>query len=547
MINETNYENNPLTKEQETQVDALFAEYDNKDTPGCAVGVINDGEFIYKKSFGMANLDYDIPITADSKFELGSTSKQFTAACIALLQLDGKLNIDDEVRKYIPELPDYGKIIKISHLIHHTSGIRDFYNLLWFSFQPWEDYFTKTECLKLVCRQKELDFIPGDKYSYSNSGYFLLAEIINRVNGKSIREYADEMIFKPLKMNDTYFGDHSSEIVKKRVTSYGIQNKTHTAYFSNSVVLGPSGVLSTVNDMLKWDRNFYNPVVGGQQMLDLMRTKGVLNNGETIPYAFGLIHNSYKGFNNTDHAGGILGFRCQLTCFQEQKISVIFLANRVDCNPNYLPNIIANTFLPETKETITEKTPKVVEEYTPVKLSDSELDKFCDFYWCEEEKINRKIIIKDNCLYYWRADNYLSKLIPISNNELIMEGSSSDVKLIFEFDNNQKIINFFQNGIFTSKYISYKPVSYTPEDLAKFCGKYYSYDLDVYYQILLDADKLRLKFRNKNISELPSMMENTFRTTGNGCTFKFSTNDRNEIKGFVLDAEGVKNINFDRC
>ncbi|NOR46399.1 MAG: serine hydrolase, partial [Candidatus Delongbacteria bacterium] len=190
MINETDYINNPLTKEQENQIDSLFAQYDNQNTPGCSVGVIRDGRFIYKKSFGMADLENDIPITVNSKFEIGSVSKQFTATGIALLAIEEQLDLDDDVRKYIPELPDYGKSITIRHLLHHTSGIRDYVQLFLFSdsINQFENHLNN-DSLEIILKQKELNFPPGKKHLYSNSGYLLLREIIEIVSGMSHQKF----------------------------------------------------------------------------------------------------------------------------------------------------------------------------------------------------------------------------------------------------------------------------------------------------------------------------------------------------------------------
>jgi len=217
MINETDYVNNSLTKEQEEKIDTLFMEFNNSKSPGYAVGVIQDGRFVYKKSYGLANLEYNIPITAESKFDIGSISKQFTAAGIALLKLEGKLSFNDDVRKYFPEMPNYETKITIRNLLHHTSGISDYTSLMTLTKINIYDH---QDIKKMIFRQKKLNFISGSKFQYSNSGYLLLAEIISLVSGMSYAEYIVEHIFKPLEMHNSLIEESYEQIIKNRVVSY---------------------------------------------------------------------------------------------------------------------------------------------------------------------------------------------------------------------------------------------------------------------------------------------------------------------------------------
>ena len=201
-------------------VDKLFSEWDKSDSPGCALGVIKDGQLIYKRGYGMANLEHGIPITSRSVFRIGSTSKQFTAMCVVLLEEERKLSLDDDIRKHIPGMPDYGHSITIRHLLHHTSGIRDYLTLLSLAGERDDDFLVDGEVVDLIARQKELNFKTGDEYLYSNSGYFLLSVIVKRVTGKSMRVYAEENIFKPLRMMNTHFHDDHTMVVKNRAAGY---------------------------------------------------------------------------------------------------------------------------------------------------------------------------------------------------------------------------------------------------------------------------------------------------------------------------------------
>jgi CubicO group peptidase (beta-lactamase class C family) len=244
-------------------VDKLFAPWDKRDSPGCVAGVIRDGRLVYERELGLANLDHDIPIRKDSVFAVASLSKQFTAACILLLSQEGILALDDDIRRFLPEMPEYAQPITIRHLLHHTSGIRDYGNELLPLRGIRGDGLTDDEVMELLVRQKGLNFLPGDAFRYSNSGYRLLGLIVKRVTGQSLRTYADERIFRPLGMVHTHFHDDAGQIVKHRVAGYALtgDGKLVTRADKNEFV-GDSGVMSTVDDFLLWDQNLYQDRLG---------------------------------------------------------------------------------------------------------------------------------------------------------------------------------------------------------------------------------------------------------------------------------------------
>ncbi len=278
------------------QTDKVFALWDKPDSPGCVCAVMREGEVVYSRAFGMANLELDVPLTPQSVFYIASVSKQFTAASIALLALRGQLSLDDNIRTYLPEMADFGDTITIRHLVHHISGIRNRGGLARLSGRTRTDHSNNTRTLALLSRQRTLNFRPGEEHLYSNSGYTLLAEIVERVSGQSLREFAEENIFGPLGMANTHFDDDYRTIVKHRVASYGQgEQGLHRYLKPHRYNVGPGGLLSTVEDLLRWNRNFDDMTVGGPDFIDLMLTRGILNDGDTIDYAFGLVHEAYKG------------------------------------------------------------------------------------------------------------------------------------------------------------------------------------------------------------------------------------------------------------
>lgn len=320
----------------EAQIDKLFSAYNAK-TPGVAVAVVKDGKVVFKKGYGAANLEYDIPVTTKTIFNIASVSKQFTAFAIYLLEKQGKISLEDDVRKHIPELPDYGKIVKIKHLLAHTSGIRDQASLL--SLAGWRsgDVVTTENNLRLISRQKELNFEPGTRFLYSNSGYTLAAEIVKRASGRTFSEFAAKNIFEPLEMNDTQFYDDYERIVKNRADSYELENKIYKKMSLTDSSDGASNLYTTVEDMAKWALNFENPKVGDAELIKKFNEPSLLNNGEKVVYARfgddvgyhakGQIHWDNGGLKQISHGGHAAAFRSTFWRFPDQRFAFVLLSN----------------------------------------------------------------------------------------------------------------------------------------------------------------------------------------------------------------------------
>ncbi len=331
-------------------VDAIFAPWDETGSPGCALGVVEDGEFIYERGYGFANLDWGIPSATDTVFYVGSVSKQFTAAVIALLAEEGAVDLDEDIREYFPEIPKYVRPITVRHLVHHTSGLRDIYTLMSLAGIRLEDVFTDKQAIELIAAQRETNFEPGSEYLYSNSGYFLLAQLVERVSDKTLREFAEEKIFAPLGMKDTHFHDRPGHIVGRRAISYQDSDvdehqEFQVSYLGNFDKVGAGGLYTTVRDLLLWDRNFYSGDVGAKPFLDLIHTRGVLNDGSEITYAFGLTVDEYRGSKTVSHGGSMMGFKAAYLQFPEQRFSVITTCNLGSINPMLLAQQVADVYL----------------------------------------------------------------------------------------------------------------------------------------------------------------------------------------------------------
>jgi CubicO group peptidase (beta-lactamase class C family) len=332
--------------ERHAAVDAVFAAYDRTDSPGCAVGVYRDGRMEYARGYGMANLELHVANSPSTVFDIGSTAKQFAAFSILLLAKDGKLSLDDPVRKFVPEVPDYGTPVTLRHLLTHTSGLRDYLGLMDLAGIRDEDLTTEEDALEIISKQKALNFPPGSEHLYSNSGYFLLSVVVKRASGKSIRDFAQERIFGPLGMTHTQYNDDHGRIIANRATGYAPRERGgFEISMSDFEQNGDGGIQTTVEDLLLWDHNFYEPAVGDRALLETMQTPARLNDGKALSYALGLYVGKARGLKVVNHGGAWVGYRAQLERFPEQRFSVACLCNLSTSSPGALARRVAAIYL----------------------------------------------------------------------------------------------------------------------------------------------------------------------------------------------------------
>ena len=337
----------PLAPTLAAGVDSVFATFTTPGSPGCALGIVQRGGLVYSRGYGLASIELGVPITSRTVFDIGSVSKQFTAMAVLLLAREGKLSLDDEIQKYVPEIPRYARPVTIRHLLHHTSGLRDYIDLLVWSGLDEEAVTDDTDALGILARQQGANFAAGAEFRYSNTGFFLLSVLVRRVSGKSLRDFAAERIFRPLGMSHTQYVDRHDLIVPGKAASYARADSGYRLALANWEQTGDGAVNTTVEDLLAWDGNFSSGRVGGDGALRELQTTGVLNDGKPVTYALGLVVDRYRGARRVAHGGSWAGFRAQLTRFPDLGTSIIVLCNLAEAGPGALAARVADLVLGE--------------------------------------------------------------------------------------------------------------------------------------------------------------------------------------------------------
>ncbi len=536
------------------KVDRLFAQWNKPDSPGCSLAVIKDGKIVYKQGYGTADLEHEIPISPQTIFHAGSIAKQFTALAVTMLVQKGKLSLDDDIRKFLPEMPNYKTPITVRQLLWHTSGLREQQDLLWLAGWRREDLQTESDILALVARQKELNFNPGEEFSYSNTNYNLLSVIVSRVTGQNFADYVKANIFAPLGMNHTLVKSDFALIIKNRAIAYlprqegGFANSTFSYEFSGSTNLN-----TTVEDMALWDQNFYSKAVSGSKALEQMLVPGSLNDGTKTGYGFGINIGSYKGLKTIGHGGADPGYLADWIQFPEQRFSVVCLCNNFRLNPAALTRQIADIYLADkfVQSSGTTNNSAAAATVQRVQMSDQQLAKVTGLYLNTVDGTTlRRLLVKDGKLIYSRAVGNESELIPIGESRFRLVTNSSKIEVVIKPEQAKQrrqmlLIVDDQKPIV---YESVSEASYSPKQLNEFAGNYYSDELDTAYKIVADGEKLIVKTNKTDfIPPLVSRFANGFADeAGFGVTVKFVRDKSNRVTGFLINRGRIKKLRFSK-
>lgn len=523
------------------KIDAIFKKYDGPNRPGCAVAIIKNGAVIYKKGYGMANLEYDIPNTPATVFDIASVSKQFAGYATATLILDKKIALDDEVRQYLPDVPDFGKKITIRHLVHHISGLRDWPQTLHAAGWRWDEAISFKDIMRMVKNQKDLDFEPGFKYSYSNTGYNLLAAIVEKVTKQSFRDWTDANIFKPLDMTSSHFLDDHTAIVKNMAYSYFPSEKGFRKSLNSLTAYGSSSLFTTVEDLSKWAIHFNKSIAAKNPVFMQMLQEGTLNNGEKVKYGYGLAYGSDEGFRTISHTGGWASYRTVLMHYPDQGISFILLGNSGTFDLDGSTREVARTLLKFPPKPASQTTALSVNKDAPdVTVNEDILKKYTGTYqlgpgWAVT-------ISLENGQLMTQANGELRfKMNPKSDSTFWISAYGASMTFVKDIKGEVNLLKY--------KHIQAKRITPWQPDLSRFeqyTGTYYSQELGTEYFVTNNKGQLKMgNFRMGEFNLGPDpTTENQF--SAEIGAVRFYTDTQNKIAGFKLSGGRIQNIKFEK-
>jgi CubicO group peptidase (beta-lactamase class C family) len=514
------------------RVDHIFEQWSSVSSPGCAVGVAKDGVTVLERAYGMADLEHDVPNTPETIFEGGSLSKQFTAGAVVLLALEGKLSLDDDVRTYVPEVPDYGHTITLRHLMTHTSGLRDWGSVAGISGWGRESRtHTHDHVLDIVSRQSALNFEPGHEYSYSNTGFNLLAIIVGRVSGMPFAEFSRERIFEPLGMRSTQWRDDYRRIVKGRSSAYTARDDgTFEINRPIEDVHGNGGILSTVGDLLIWTRALADGRLGGPDFVRMMHEQGRLSDGSRIVYAGGLRVENFAGVPSVTHTGSTAGYRAFLGRYPDQDLAVAMLCNVTNVSTGGTGGRIARMFLGD----------HAVDPEPPagIGLPAAALRRLAGLYRDPVTGSTVELRGEGGTL----RDGGTT-LIPLS--ETTFARGAGDDRMVFDAGTSGRPGFTVESWQYTSQ--RYEPVEpWTPaaSDLEELAGTYHSDDAETTYVVRVEDGRLTVWQRPDRARTLSPMYRDGFRTGGN--VIRFRRDGSGNVSGLSLSLGRVYDMRFER-
>ena len=543
----------------EDRLDLIFEPWSARGAPGCAVSVMRDDDILFAKGYGNANLEYDVPITPSSVFHVASVSKQFTAMAVALLVADGRVSWDDDIRRHVPELPDFGDTITLRHLAHHTSGIRDQWSLLQMAGWRWGgDVITQGDVLDLLSRQTAVHFRPGNDYLYSNSGYTLLAVVVERVSGRTLREFTTERVFEPLGMTQTTFRDDHTMLVRNRAYAYeSARGGGYRLSIPDFAVVGASSLFTTVEDLARWNRNFRTGEVGGRDVLRQLRERGALAGGARLSYGFGLVHGMHRGRSTIGHGGTDAGYRSEFLRFPDEDLGVAVLCNVRTADPGRLARDSADVFLTPAPGRRTRSQPgtaagrrtrnrpgaaagRSAPEDSPRAAPDREtLAALAGYYRRPEHDILLQLVARGDDLLLVEGGAG-RPLRPIGDGRFRLAGTSTEA--VFEPGGTRSGPTLRLGGPLRGVYTHAAPVVRLPaERLAGYAGSYHSDDLDVRYVFREENRRLVLSHRKLGRIRLVPTFEDGF--YGRGWYFTF-VREGGGITGFTMSTSRAWKVPF---
>lgn len=526
--------------EVERKVDSIFLDNRGPSIPGTAVLIVKDKETILNKGFGFANLEHAIPITPNTVFDLASLSKQFTGYAIALLIEQGKLSENDAIGKYMPELPSFAQEITIRHLLHHTGGLRDWTSTLPLSGRSFDDVISFDHILRMVYEQESLNFTPGDQYSYSNTGYNLLAEIIQRVTGESFRTWTDTHIFQPLDMPNTFFLDNHRESIPNRATGYYESDKD--LYYqvpNNLTALGSSSLFSTTSDLAQWVSHLLHPSEQFQPAVQRMLQTDTLNDGSKNTYAYGIDIDTYRGTEWISHSGSWAAFRTYIAILPAYDLSIVVLNNHARSASN-IARQIASFYVPDSKNETEEN---LVEEDKQVRVTQDVLHTYTGTY-----KLGSSWYVhisqKGNELWTRATAEDIFPMIAIADTVFLIKAYGNRT-MTFHQDQQGKVRHLVYNDMICPKMSEDTTFSLT--NALEYTGAYYSSELNTLYKVELKEDELKLwSIHNGDIKLIPAWTDEFLGTQWYARIVAFKRDENGKISGLSISQSRAKHQFFEK-
>jgi CubicO group peptidase (beta-lactamase class C family) len=533
-----------LPQSDEAAIDEVFAAYDAPDVPGAAVAVIRGGEIIYSKAFGSAQLEYGIPVEPTTPFHVASVSKQFTAMAVLLLVEEGRIDLDEDVRTYLDWVPELPAVVTPRHLLTHTSGIRDQWELLMTAGWRLDDVITKEHVRRLMTKQRQLNFRPGTRQMYSNMGFSLAAELVQEVSGQPFDAFVTERILDPLGMERTHVHDDHRHVVPGRAYSYG--SAAEGDEYANAVLSyanhGATSLFTTAEDLVVWLDNHRTGTVGGA-MLDEMTTRTVLANGDTISNAMGLFIDDYRGRSRIQHGGGDAGFRSFVAWFPDDEVGIAVVSNLAATDAGGLANGVADVVLGSVLAPVEEDEAagsdagrfSVPEE--PVEVDPATLERYVGAY--ATNMVNFAFEVRAGEL--WLTQPEEGPLVPVSEVAFVTDNGIA--RFEFEVDGDAVTTLYFQQG---PTRLEGAPIEASePVDPDDYVGAYWSPEIETLYEVRNGDDGLVLYTLRHG--EMPLVHQDGDIFGGSqpfSRTVQFRRGPNGEVGGFTLSGGRVLNHRF---
>lgn len=524
---------------QPARIDAIMKPWTGTATPGCAVAVVQKGKITHARGYGMADLERRVPITPTTLFDIGSTSKQFTAANILMLAAEGKLKLDDDIRTYLPELPALTKKpVTIRHLLHHNGGLRDYEAMHGARGKRIQDVTTSRETVEVLARQRGVDFEPGAKFAYSNTGYFLLAQIAERADKRPFREQVQARIFKPVGMTTSLIFDDHQRIIPGRALGYAPGEQSGWRFDTSQwEQTGDGSVITSVLDLAKWDAHFYDPKIGGgKALLDAQLERGKLADGTQLDYAAGLFHGTYRGQPTVAHGGGWAGYRAELVRFPAQKTSVIVLCNAASSHPGRLAREIADVVLDK------QLGPKPAPPPPPtpaVTLTPAELDAWVGRY--REKTTGEVIAIRRDGANLVVEGGGVHRLEATSKQVFRLGQSPFRLELAGTAPKRTASLR----GPREEHFVEVTPYAASAAELTELAGRYWSPELAVLWTIRIEKGAAVIDTASATGLALALTSKDEVVNSASGIRLTLLRGPRG-IRGFTATLKGLRGIAFER-